>query len=75
MGDSRAAVGNRIAAAMLAFEVNDGSNEQNSYVDTGGYVPSNNPLIIDVPRSTMWNRNRWQPLAFSYALTQNGLAG
>src|SRR5262245_10778346 len=48
-GDSPAAVGNRIAANVIAFGLADGSNEQNNYAATNGYQPVNPPLIVALP--------------------------
>lgn len=74
MGPSPAAVGNRCAAAVLAAGLADGSNELNGYAPTNGYAPVNLPLLIWQPGSgTLVNFNRWQPLTFEFALTQNGL--
>jgi hypothetical protein len=48
-------VGNRAAAAVLAFRANDGSNQAGGYADTTGYVPVNTPDQVNDPF-------RWQPL-------------
>jgi hypothetical protein len=71
-GTSPAAVGNRVAAAVLAFAVSDQSNESSDYLDST-YAPSNEPLILDLAGTTMIDPNRWQPLAFEVRFTQNGL--
>jgi len=76
VGNSPAAVGNRIAQSVLAQTLNDGSNEANGYVDTTGYAPVNDPLLLTrtgVDTPTVSNPNRWQPLAFETRFTQNGL--
>ncbi|HSK95462.1 MAG TPA: hypothetical protein VK891_02505, partial [Euzebyales bacterium] len=52
---SPAGVGNRAAAAVLAFRANDGSNQVNGYADTSGYVPVNTPDQVNDPF-------HWQPL-------------
>lgn len=70
-GDSPAALGNRVAAAILEFAESDLSNEENNYTDNT-YFPANSPLIIFRPSTTMFDPNRWQPLAFNVAFTQNG---
>lgn len=81
VGDSPAAIGNRIAAQILTSQLNDGSNEANSYVDNTGYVPVNEPMIVDHPSVTgpggpaLANPNQWQPLYLDSAFTQNGLVG
>ncbi len=75
-GGSPAAVGNRVAAAVLAFAATDSSNEQNGYADPT-YTPVNDPLPLRDPHLTLvtvHNPNRWQPLTFGdFAQTQNGL--
>ena len=77
LGGSPAAIGNRIAAQVLAATINDGSNEIDSYADDTGYVPLNDPLQLEASglfrRSPMDEPNHWQPLAFETRFTQNGL--
>jgi len=68
-----AEVGNRIGNAVLAAGLLDGSNEANQYADTSGYEPSNEPLLIDLDGITLQDANRWQPLAFDFLVTQNGI--
>lgn len=73
-GGSPAAVGNRCAAAVLALGLIDGANEVNGYVDTTGYSPINEPLIlIHNGTGPLAYPNRWQPLAFDIRFTQNGI--
>ena len=45
-GDSPAAVGNRIAAAVIAYGKADGSNEAGGYAATD-YTPVNAPLVVN----------------------------
>jgi hypothetical protein len=71
-GDGAAAVGNRIAAAMIAFGATDGANEQANYADPT-YMPVNDPLIVKQPGTVMNDPNRWQPLALDVIITQNGI--
>ena len=71
-GDSPAAVGNRIAAAVIAYGLQDGSNEAGNYADPS-YGPANEPLIVELPGTTMADPNRWQPLALSHQVSQNGI--
>jgi hypothetical protein len=78
-GDSPAAVGNRIASAVFAYGLNDGSNESSNYADPG-YAPVNEPLIVKLPGSdpnlpgtVMADANRWQPLALDFQIAQNGI--
>jgi hypothetical protein len=68
-----AAVGNRIGNALITQALNDGSNEENEYADTSGYVASNDPLVIRFGGTTLNEPNRWQPLAFDARITQNGI--
>ncbi|MEM8945261.1 MAG: vanadium-dependent haloperoxidase [Planctomycetota bacterium] len=81
VGDSPAAIGNRIAAKVLGDTINDGSNETNGYVDTTGYTPINTEMTVDYPAVVpefsppLADPNRWQPLFVDSALTQNGLIG
>ncbi len=81
MGNSPAAIGNRIAAQILSQTINDGANEANHYADTTGYQPVNAPMTVDYPdvlplfSNPLTNPNRWQPLYIDSALTQNGLDG
>ena len=71
-GDSPAAIGNKIAATVLSFADSDRSREKFLYTDFT-YFPINNPLIISQAGTSMSAPNRWQPLAFDVAFTQNGL--
>src|SRR2546426_4934625 len=71
-GDSPAVVGNRVAAAVLAYGATDGANEAADYADPT-YTPVNDPLIVKLPGTTMNDPNRWQPLALDFTVTQNGI--
>jgi len=71
-GDSPAALGNRIAAAVIAYGREDGSLEQQRYVDTE-YKPVNPPLVVKKPGAAMHDPNRWQPLALDTQIAQNGV--
>jgi hypothetical protein len=71
-GDSPAALGNRIAAAAIAYGARDGSLEDQRYVDTD-YRPVNAPLVVAEPGAPMTDPNRWQPLALAQIVAQNGL--
>jgi len=71
-GDSAAALGNRIAAAVLDFGRTDGSLEEARYKDSS-YQPVNDPMEVVEPGTTMRDPNRWQPLALAKQLSQNGL--
>jgi hypothetical protein len=71
-GDDPAAVGNRIAEAVLARGATDGSLEEDRYVDAA-YLPVNEPLVVAEPGAVMADPDRWQPLALERQLSQNGL--
>lgn len=72
VGDSPAALGNRIAATIIAYGLTDGSNEQLGYINTR-YLPTNPPLLPDFPGNPdMVDPNRWQPLALEFFLDQSG---
>ncbi len=72
-GNSPAAVGNCIGFGILTATLNDGSNETNEYLDTSGYQPSNEPLVLALSGTEMQAPNLWQPLAFDFRITQNGI--
>src|SRR6185503_15685174 len=78
-GNTPAAVGNRIAANVLAFGLTDGSNEQGNFAPIPPYNPINPALIVALPGTmpglgnpSLIDPNRWQPLALSYFIDQNG---
>ena len=71
-GDSPAALGNRIAAAAIAFGREDGAGEELRYADPA-YEPVNPPLVVGEPGAEMRDPNRWQPLALAKIVAQNGL--
>jgi ASPIC/UnbV protein/uncharacterized protein DUF6851 len=71
-GDSPAALGNRIAAAAIAFGQHDGSLEREHYVDSS-YAPVNEPLVVSQPGTTMHDGTFWQPLAFGQIVVKGGL--
>ena len=71
-GDSPAALGNRIAAAVIEYGKSDGALEQQRYIDTD-YKPANPPLVVTESGATMTDASRWQPLALAQFLAQNGL--
>jgi hypothetical protein len=73
-GDSPAALGNRVAAAVIDWGLSDGSREQINYHDYE-YAPVNPPLVLANSGTTLDDPNRWQPLQFEQAFTQNGLTG
>jgi len=76
-----AGVGNSIYLAVSDFFINDGSRQTNGtqanpYPDyptnQGGYVPINQPLVTGVYGTIVVDVNRWQPLAITNAVDQNG---
>lgn len=72
VGDSPAAIGNRIAAQVIAYGLADNSNEANNYKNQF-YVPLNQALIVKLPGNlVMANPNTWQPLALDYFIDQSG---
>jgi hypothetical protein len=71
-GSTPAALGNRIAEAVLAHGRADGANEDERYVPPD-YQPANEPLIVAEPGTSMRDPNRWQPLALERQLAQNNL--
>jgi hypothetical protein len=73
-GDYRA-LGNYLASQMIAFGLQDNSNEQNGYVNQY-YTPENEPMIM-IPgmysdTNDMLQPNKWQPLAFDTFIDQSG---
>jgi hypothetical protein len=71
-GNTPAAVGNRIAAAILAYGKTDGSNEAGGY-SSPDYKPVNPPLVVAKSGTTMADPNRWQPLQIEHMISQNGI--
>ena len=72
-GDARA-LGNFLAVQLIAFGLQDESNEQNDYANTS-YVPFNPPLIVDLPgNATVLDLNLWQPLTLDLFIDQSGNA-
>ncbi|MDQ6671060.1 MAG: vanadium-dependent haloperoxidase [Chloroflexota bacterium] len=71
-GNSPAAVGNRIAAAVMAYGLTDGSNQADGYVDPD-YSAVNPPLAVAQSGTSMVDPNRWQPLQLEHMISQNGV--
>ncbi|MBI4719023.1 MAG: vanadium-dependent haloperoxidase [Planctomycetes bacterium] len=72
LGDSPAALGNRIAGAVLQFGYADHSNELLGYANQY-YLPVNPPLIPPLAGNPgIVDANRWQPLALDYFIDQAG---
>lgn len=65
IGNSPAALGNRIAQSVINHGLADGSNEVGRYATpVGQFVPVNPPLTFENPGTVMSDPNRWQPLHF-----------
>jgi hypothetical protein len=71
-GDSPAALGNRIAAAVIAYGRHDGAHEAVRYLDPE-YKPANDPLVVEEAGTEMRDPNSWQPLALAKIVAQNGV--
>ena len=71
-GDTPAAIGNRIAAAIMASGSEDGSNQAGGYAATD-YTPVNPPLVVSGSEIAMTDPNRWQPLRIEKMISQNGI--
>lgn len=71
VGNSPAALGNRIAAHYIAYGLADGSNQAGGYANQY-YLPVNAPCIVGLPGCDMNDPNRWQPLALDYFCDQGG---
>jgi len=65
VGDSPAALGNRIAQTITSHGLADGANEAGRYANPPGFAPVNSPLTFDLPGTVMNDPNRWQPLHFT----------
>ena len=72
-----AGIGNRVAAAVSSFYLEDGARQAQNYKDptpyNGGYAPLNPPLVTLISGVTCWDINQWQPLSISGATSQNGI--
>ena len=69
---SAAALGNYIAREYIDYGLQDGSNEQNRYVNTY-YTPINEYLSPENPGNpNITHPNRWQPLGFNTFIDQSG---
>lgn len=64
VGNSPAALGNRIAQSIIDQGFLDGSNEANDFADSTGYAPVNDPMDFTLPGTTLNDLNRWQPIHF-----------
>ena len=77
VGDTPAAIGNRIAAMVIGYGQTDGAFEGAPglcYPDDTGYIPSNPDLVFKLPGNPdVIYPNNWQPLSFDYLVLQNGI--
>ncbi|MGZ8628214.1 MAG: vanadium-dependent haloperoxidase [Actinomycetota bacterium] len=71
VGDTPAALGNRIAAAAIDAGLADGSNEADGY--SSDYEPVNPALVVTGSKIEMTDPNRWQPLQLEHMISQNGI--
>jgi hypothetical protein len=71
-GENPAALGNRIAEAVIEYGSGDGALEDERYVDSS-YAPANEPLVVTSSGTDMRDPNAWQPLALEEQISQNGL--
>lgn len=74
VGDSPAAVGNRVAAQLIQWALGDGSREQFNYAAAAGTYPTVNPgLVFSLPYNhNIVDANRWQPIAFGHTVGPSG---
>ncbi|MEQ6118614.1 DUF6851 domain-containing protein [Reichenbachiella sp. MALMAid0571] len=69
---SAAGLGNYLAEKIIAFGLQDGSNEQYEYGNLY-YEPVNPPLVVvNSGNEDITDPNRWQPLAFDLFIDQAG---
>lgn len=67
-----AELGNYIAAKVIEFGLQDGSNERGGYSNLF-YAPVNDPMVLAEPGSQgISDPNRWQPLTFVTFIDQSG---
>ena len=69
---SAAALGNYIAQCVIAYGLEDNSNEQNDYANNF-YAPVNEPMNVAVAgNENLSDFNRWQPLTLALFIDQSG---
>jgi len=66
-----AALGNYIAEQIIAFGLQDGSNEKGAYANLF-YKPVNSPLVTKFSGNQMNDPNRWQQLSLDVFIDQSG---
>lgn len=73
VGNTPAAIGNRIAATVIAYGLADNSNEVNDYANQA-YFPLNAALLPEFPGNpNLFFPDRWQPLALQFFIGQSGI--
>ncbi len=74
IGDSPAAVGNRVAAQLIAWAQSDGSREQFNHAAVPGSYPVVNPGLVFRLSYTpnVVDPNHWQPVAFGHTVGPKG---
>lgn len=72
-----AGVGNRVAALVSAYFIEDGARQLQAYADLPpdrfGYESVNRPLIVTLPGIISFDVNRWQPLVITNGVSQNNI--
>lgn len=69
---SYAALGNYLGSEIIAFGLQDGSNEANNFGNKY-YIPVNPPLVLETYiENILINPKYWQPLAFAIYTDQSG---
>lgn len=71
LGSSPSALGNRIAEDVLGYFSNDKWDDLTTFLGAE-YTPVNSPMPVAGLGTVMADPNRWQPLLFEEAITQNG---
>lgn len=70
-------VGNRVAALVSAYFIEDGARQLQGYVDLPpdrfGYQSVNQPLIVTLPGILIFDVNHWQPLVVTNGVSQNNI--
>lgn len=61
-------LGGQVSAAINSYALEDGSNQQNNYADTTGYVPAPSSFDPANPRATL--NTTWQPLTLPSGVVQ-----
>jgi hypothetical protein len=71
VGGNPSAVGNRIAEEVLGYFANDKWDDLTAFLGSE-YATVNSPMPVAETGTVMADPNRWQPLLFEEAITQNG---